>query len=301
MLLIGLGEIAALITAVSWAASAQIHTTASRMIGPLNVPVVRIPLYMTAISLVGLVTGWSTHLPEGAFFFIAVSGVMGISLADPLLYGGSVIIGPRLAVLIQSLSTCITALAGYVFLGENLNFMGWAGIFTASFGVSFVLMEGGVRHRTDFSSLTPMQWAKGAGMVLLSATSMSIGFLLLKRGMRYDVDPIWATFIRISFGGGMLWLMMLVRGKLFRVMRETWASWRIMRILLVGTCVSTVGNCLATVAMANTQAGIAATLIGLQPIMIMIVNSLVERKRPTARAVIGTAIAFGGTAMIFLR
>lgn len=301
MVSLGIGEAAGLATSISWAASCQVHTAASRILGGLNVTAARVPLYLAGIGLAAFLSGAEVSLPAGAAVFIILSGLTGIALCDPLLYSASVVIGPRLALLIQSLSACLTAVLGHLFLGESINLVGWFGIVTASGGVAFVLMEGGMKSGADLSGLSRAQFWRGLFQAFLSATGLAVSFLLLKQALLLGMHPVWASFVRMSVGGAILWVMVLLRGELVAVMRRAWTSWPILRLLLLGCCVSTFGNCLAPVAMKYTQAGIAATLIGLQPVMIIIITALADRKPPTFRAVVGTLIAFSGTAMIFLR
>ncbi|MCC8193858.1 MAG: DMT family transporter [Deltaproteobacteria bacterium] len=297
----GLGEAAALTTAASWAGSCQLHTVAGRMVGAVTLVVARFPLFAAATALVVLLTGTSTALTLESFVCIMISGALGVGISDPFLYSASITIGPRLATLLLSLSACITALLGNVFLGEHINLMGWIGILVATSGVAFVLIEGGIHHGADFSGLTNTQVAIGVGKGLMAAACLASSLLFLKQALLLGIEPFWGSFLRICAGGGVVWMLALARGRLFRIMREVWTSWPVMRVLLAGCAVSTVGNCLAPVAVKFTYAGIAATLIGLQPIMIIIITTVVERKRPSGQAIIGTLIAFGGTALIFLR
>lgn len=301
MLSFGVGETAALVTALSWAGSCQIHTMAGRMIGAVNVTTARVPLYIMGIGMVAFFSGATAGLPSGAAVFIVISAIFGITLCDPLLYSASVTIGPRLAVLLQSLSACLTAILGHFFLDETINLTGWMGIIMASSGVAFVLMEGGVKSGADFSGLTPVQKWRGIAMAFCSAVSMALSFLALKQALRLGMHPFFATFVRMCIGGAILWGIMLMRGRLFSCLKNAWTSWPVMRMLIFGCCVATVGNCLSAFAMKTIQAGIAATLIGLQPIMMIAVTTVVDRKPPTMRAIIGTVIAFTGTALIFTR
>ena len=297
----GIGEAAALITALSWAGSCQLHTVASRILGPVAVTTVRVPLYLIGIGLVAYFSGATLGMPPGAFPFILLSAIFGIALADPVLYMAAVSIGPRLALLVQSLYACITAVLGYLFLGENITALGWFGVFTATFGVAFVLLEGGITSGAGLGNISRAQIFRGAGLAFLSATGMALAFLTLKQACLLGVDPVWAAFLRFAIGGSCLWFFMLVRGKLFSSLKDTFTSWRVVKILLIACCVSTIGNCLAPVAINHVEAGIAATLIGLQPIMIIGITSVVDRRLPSLRAVVGTFIAFCGAAMIFLR
>ncbi len=296
----GLGEIAALITAASWAGSCQVHTMIGRRIGAVALTAARIPLFLAAMGTVCLIMGVDTSWSPGALTLLAVSALAGFAISDPLLYTAAVMIGPRLALLVQSLSACLTAILGYFFLGETVGLLGAAGIVTASFGVAFVLMEGGFKG-ADTSGCSPRQFRQGVTLAFIAALALAAGFLLLKQALLLGIQPTWAAFLRIGFGGIFIWSGSLLRGKLLEFLRSAWTSWSIVRLMILGCSVSTVGNFLAPYAMQLTQTGIAATLIGLQPVLIIFLTSFVDRKPPTARAIIGTLIAFSGTAMIFLR
>ena len=301
MPLIGLGELTALTTSVSWAGSCQLHTAAGRMVGAVPLVVARLPLLLTVTGLVVLVSGTSTEVTPEALVCLLISGTLGVGISDPIFYSSSITIGPRLASLLQSLSACITALLATLFMGESINLMGWLGILVATSGVAFVIIEGGIHHDADFSGLSTAQILIGVGKGLIAAACLAASFLFLKQGLLFGVEPFWATFIRFCAGGSLVWLLAFVRGQFFRAMRTVWTSRSIVRLILFACVVSTVGNCCAPIALKYTEAGIVATLIGLQPIIIIIITAVTERKFPSSHAIIGTCIAFVGTAMIFLR
>ena len=299
MPLIGLGEIAATITSLSWAWSNRIHTAIALRIGGVNVTAVRAPLYVAATGVVALLLGGPFSMPSGALVYLVISGLFGLAICDSLLYVGSVLVGSRIALLMQSLSACITAILGYLFLGESINLMCGLGIVTATCGVAFVLMEGGLQ--IENRTVPRRQLVRGVTITFISALFLSASFLLLKQALLFGVHPAWAVFVRMSTGLSMLWIALLFTGTLLPVLKRAWTDWSIVSMLLFGATVATAGNCLAAVAMKYTTAGIAATLIGLQPVMIILINTVLDRKLPTLRTVIGTCIAFSGAAMIFLR
>ena len=297
----GLGEIAALTTAASWAGSCQMHTMVGRRIGSSNMIVARAPLFLGFLAPVALVSGTSTATPLDALLFLAISAFMGMAVCDQLFYYACVTIGPRLAVLILSLSSCLTAAAGYCFLGETIGFMGAAGILAATCGIFFVMMEGGVHASSDLAFISRQQKLRGFVAACIAALAMSASFFFLKMGLRAGISPIWSSCLRIAMGGAVIWATALARRQLFSALRATWTNWPVMKMLLLACCVSTIGNVLAPVAMYYTETGIAATLIGLQPIAIIPITALADRTIPSLRAIIGTTIAFCGTALIFLR
>ena len=301
-MLIGLGELAGLATAVSWAVSCQIHTMVGRLVGAGSVTVIRVPLFVTAVTLVAFAFGADTTTPVMALFFLACSALAGIAIADPVFYMACVAIGPRLTLLIQSsLTSCLTAVLGYFFLGEHIGLMGFAGILITSAGVAFVLLEGGASPAGAGAGLSPGQLARGAFLAFAAALGLALSYLSMKQGLRQGIDPLWAAAVRVSTGSAFLWVGVALRGRLLATLRRGWSMKGVPLMLVYGCAISTVGNCLALVAMSHVESGVVATLIGLQPIAIIPVVAIAERKYPTIRALVGTLIAFGGMAVLFLR
>ncbi len=301
MAYMGIGGIAAVITALSWAGSCQIHTTAGRILGATNVTVARVPLYIISLGMVAFLTGADTGLPSGAFVFLLLSALLGITISDTAFYVTCVGIGPRLGLLLQSLSSSVAALLGFLVLGENIGLMGICGILTATFGVAFVLMEGGLKTGTNLEGVPRSQLLRGIFFGLITAFSLGLSFLLYRQALLLGVSPVWGAFLRISMGGMLIWLVAGMRGLLVPVMKQAWTDGRVIKLLLAGMAVSAVGNSLSGVAMLNAETGVATTLIGLQPIFIIPIVALIERKMPSFRAIVGTGIAFAGSAMLFLR
>jgi len=297
----GFGEIAALATAVSWAGSCQVHTLVVRQVGTLSMLVARVPLFVCFMALISFVSQTSTNTPVDGLIFISVSACMVIVAGDLLLYYACVTIGPRLAVLILSMSSCFTAIAGYVFLGETIGIIGIAGILTAIGGVAFVTLESGENISSDLAFISPSQKKKGFAAAWCAALALSAGFLFLKMGLLAGISPIWSSFLRIAIGGAIIWCIALARQQLLSTLRTTWTNLSIVKVLFFACCISAIGNVLAPVAMYYTETGIAATLIGLQPVIIIPISALIDRTIPSPRAIIGTLIAFAGIAMIFLR
>ncbi|MBG3875478.1 DMT family transporter, partial [Desulfovibrio oxamicus] len=153
---LGTGELAALSTAALWAVSCQIHAILSRRLGAHTLILLRLPI---CIVMFGAWWGASVLFfgggvmvpgaaPTGgpsplALTALALSGVFGVALCDLLFYSGVVLVGARVALLVQSLSTVITAVLGYLFLGETIGALGIAGILVATGGVAWVVGDSG--------------------------------------------------------------------------------------------------------------------------------------------------------------
>ena len=106
------GAIAAVLTSALWTINAILFTSAGKRIGAISVNAWRI--FLAALLL------WITHLlmtsevfPVGTgeqWFWIGLSGIIGLGIGDFGLFASFVIIGTRRAVLIMSLSAIFASL-----------------------------------------------------------------------------------------------------------------------------------------------------------------------------------------------
>lgn len=312
---LGTGELAALSTAALWAVSCQIHAILSRRLGAHTLILLRLPICIVmfgawwgaSVLLFGggvMVPGSSGSPSPLALISLALSGVFGVALCDLLFYSGVVLVGARVALLVQSLSTVITAMLGYLLLGEAIGPMGIAGILIATGGVAWVVGDGG----TVPEGAVPLSRAvrlRGVGLAFASALALSGGMVLSKQGLAEGVDPLFAALLRMVVAMGVFWPTAMLTGRLrpaLSVVRGDSQDRRNFRLLLVASLIGpVVGVWLSLVAIGATKTGIAATLIGLEPIFIIPVAALVERRWPTPRAIAGAGIAFVGTALLCLR
>ena len=321
----GTGEIAALSTAALWAVSCQIHAILSRRLGAHTLILLRLPICIvmfgawwgaSVLFFGGGVMASGASAPVGAdgaggqgpsllaLAALALSGVFGVALCDLLFYSGVVLVGARVALLVQSLSTVITAVLGYLFLGETIGPMGMAGILIATAGVAWVVGDGGTVPQGAVPPSRAVRM-RGVGLALASALALSSGMVLSKQGLAEGVDPLFAALLRMVVAMGVFWPTAMLTGRLrpaLSVVRGDEQDRRNFRLLLAASLIGpVVGVWLSLVAIGATKTGIAATLIGLEPIFIIPVAAMVERRWPTPRAIAGAGIAFVGTALLCLR
>lgn len=296
-----IGELAALGVAAFWAASCQLHSAAGKYLGSNGVTVMRLPFSIAVMLFIFLVSGSAADFSPPILLLLFLSSLFGIVICDTAFYHAIAIIGPRLATLTQSLSSCITALLAFVFLDETIGLTGCAGMAIAVSGVLFVLGDGASRTAIKEKQLGRAEMVKGCLIALLSAFGLALSFLFLKEAMRNGANPAWAGFLRVIFGAALLAGIGAARGWLkpvWSVFISTPPCWKLM---LLGGVFGTTGIWLSSVAVNNTATGIAATIIALEPVLIIPINALWEKRAPSLRAVTGTCVAFAGVAILLSR
>ena len=141
--MIGIGEWAALGTALAWTLSSLAWTSAGRQIGALATSFIRLIMAGVYLAIYGrLVRGlWFPSDAEShTWLYLGLSGFFGFFLADLLFFRALVLIGPRLVLLIQSLVPPLTALLSWVYLGDRIDGLNWIGMGITLAGICWVIL-----------------------------------------------------------------------------------------------------------------------------------------------------------------
>ena len=239
--------------------------------------------------------------------------MVGISVGDTAYFAAMRSVGPRLASLLTLLAVPATALGGWLFLGERLPPLAWAGVATTAGGVGWVVAErrrgpvsepaGDLPAVAPRASLLPPTatgstlWGVLLGVV---AASCHAGGQLLNRAMIRDGDlgVLWTAAWRLVAGVIVLALILPVVGRVTgrpRPRREGGPFWRyLIPAMLMGTYA---GIWLQQVAMSRAEAGYAQTLLSTSPIWVLPLAAL-SGERVSGRAVLGSLVALVGVVMV---
>src|SRR3972149_3194347 len=141
---IHIGELAALGTAVLWTLSALAWTSSGKSIGALPVSFIRMLVACVYLSIYGQIfRGMALPLDADAetWLLLASSGLFGFFIADICLFKAFLLIGPRLSLLLQTLSPPLAQIMARIFIGDKLLIKDWIGMAITLGGVVWVLLE----------------------------------------------------------------------------------------------------------------------------------------------------------------
>lgn len=294
------GELAALGTAVCWAAGSNVFAAAGRRMGSAVLNRLRI---VVAVALLGtalfVVRGspWPTWATPSQVGILAASGLVGFTFGDAMYFRSLVILGPGRAALVFSVAPIFTLLIAWPVLGELPGPLASVGIALTLGGVAWVLRER-ARH-----SIVEHEGSEAAGIAAaaLGALGQAVGFVLSRMVLREGLDPLSATVIRASAGAAGLWALAVFRGEV----RRTVAALRDRRgtLYMVSGAVlgPFMGVTLSLVALAFTQAAIASSIIATLPILTMFIAVRAHREPLTWRGLVGASVAVVGVIVLFLR
>ncbi|MCF8327067.1 MAG: DMT family transporter, partial [Bacteroidales bacterium] len=138
------GEIAGVATAVCWTATSMFFEAAGKRIGSLSVNLIRL---FIAFALLGTVN-WISRglfLPMDAsmhnLLWLALSGIIGFTIGDLLLFKAFVVVGARISMLVMALSPPIAAIGGWLILGETMDVTAILGMAITLTGIMMVVLN----------------------------------------------------------------------------------------------------------------------------------------------------------------
>ncbi|MFO7625657.1 MAG: DMT family transporter [Candidatus Fermentibacteraceae bacterium] len=288
------GILAALGTAVCWAACSFTFEVAGKRIGSYSVTVIRLFLgFLMLIPVSWVLNGtfFPGEVPARNLMLLAISGLVGFVFADLCLFSAFVRISARITMVIYTTVPLMTGLLGWAFLGETLSLQQWGGILLTSLGVAFVLTQGSVRDRGWVLTGT------GFTLALLGSLGQAAGLVIGKAGLS-GVSSIGATQIRVAAAALAFIPVTLIMRRTARIV-EGVRNGRAMKFLTLGTVAGpVVGVTLSMTAVRLIPAGVAATLISMTPIFLMIPSALFAGHRLTIRDAVGTAVAVLGGILV---
>ena len=299
-----IGEISAIGTALSFAFASILFTLSGRVIGsPL---VNRTRLIVAAIFIIGL--HWALQgqpFPQGAtteqWFWLGLSGFIGFALGDASLFQAFVMIGPRISMLIMALAPVLAAIMAWLCLGESLALQDLLGIGVTVSGIAIVVSERTGKSKNDDFERNPRQYLMGLLFALGGAAGQAGGLILSKIGLANDFPALSGNLIRLIVATLLIWLFSAFRGEIVGSYRSLKANPRATWMLSIAAVIGpAIGVWLSLIAVQRAPVGVASTLMALTPVFLIPIGYLFFKEQISKQAILGTLLAFAGTALLFL-
>ena len=303
-----MGELAALFTSVAWSFTSLQFTLAGRRVGSPVVNRTRLALAAVFLALAHLLlTGalWPQSAAPARWFWLGISGIIGLVLGDACLFQAYVLIGPRRAMLLMVLAPILSSLLAWLWLGEALTRLEIFAMLVALTGVAWVTTA----PRTQASNGVAVfagdhdhrAYLNGVLLGVGAALGQALGLLLAKQGMIGGFSTISATLMRISVALATIVLVTLAQGQVratLTALRDRTAFRFILGGAFTGPFLGIWGS---MIAVQNAPLGVASTLLALPPVLLIPLMHWVFHEQITRRAVVGTLVALTGAALLFLQ
>ncbi|MFW5805719.1 MAG: DMT family transporter, partial [Bacteroidales bacterium] len=233
--------------------------------------------------------------------WLALSGLIGFTIGDLLLFQAFVVVGARVSMLVMALSPPMAAIFGWIILGETMEVTAVVGMTITLSGIMMVVLNRPAKT-PDGKKARLKDWITNPLGLLLAfggSTGQALGLVLSKKGMAgYDV--VASTHIRVMAGaiGFMVVFFFMKRWhKVFAALKDRKGMLFTSGGAFFGPFL---GVTLSLVAVKFTSAGIAQTLMSLTPVFILLPAAVIFKERVTLREIVGAFVAVGGVALFFI-
>jgi len=239
--------------------------------------------------------------PGRTWFYLIVSGLMGFTFGDLCLLQAFVIIGARISMLLMALAPPITALIGWLFLGETMTLKSLAGMALTLTGIAIVVLKRPAPSNDDDSS-KKMKFSYPIWGILLGlggAIGQATGLVLSKSGMR-GYDAFASAQIRVLAGiAG--FVILFAFWKVWKTAYKALSNRKAMIQLSVGAFFGPfLGVSFSLLAVQLTTTGIASTIMAMVPVLIIPPAFLIFKEKVTLKEILGAILAVSGVALFFL-
>lgn len=294
-----IGELAALSTAILWTLSALIWTATGKQIGALAVSSIRIAL--TCILLIiysRIVAGlWlPTDLPLQTWLLLGTAGFFWYFVSDLCLFKSFLLIGPRLSLLITSLTPPMAAALSWICINDKLDPWQWMAMGVTLAGVTWVVSE---QPNGDVHPHSQRDRTRGIILAIVAAAAQAAGIVLSKQGVG-ECDPMAGTLI-CMLGSLSGFLMLVTFRRRWPAVLAATRHGRTMALLGVGVVIGPIlGVACVLIANSKAPAGVVTTILATMPVLIFPFSVILHREKVSVRAVVGAIFAVIGIAMLVL-
>lgn len=291
------GEICALLAAVSWASALVLFKISGESMSPLSLNlfknVVGVILLWATMPLIQERAQATTPLGVDDFCILIASGIIGIAIADTLLFYALRRIGVGLLSIAECSYAPLVVVFALLMLGEQIesrHYLGGALVLSGVIVASTHAPPPGLARKDIVSGLL---------LAVISTMLMAFGIVWVKPILERTA-LVEAAFIRLAGGTVVLAGFMALspqRAKLFSVFRPS-QSWK------TAIPASVFGTYFAMLFWVGgfkyTKAGIAAVLNQTSTILAFILASIFLHERLSRRKIIAVVLALAGVLVVTL-
>ncbi len=293
-----LGEMAALAAALCWTVTAVAFETAGKKVGSISVNLIRLVLAFVLISIYNLFSrGMLLPLDasNSAWLWLTISGIIGFVIGDLFLFQAYVEVGARISMLIMSTVPPITAITGFILMGEKITPLGLAGMLITIGGIAIVVLT----KNPDDKKVRLSHPIKGLIFAFIGALGQAFGLVFSKFGMG-SYDPFAATQIRIIaaiIGFSIVITVSKNWGKVFVAFKDMKA----MKYISIGSLFGPfIGVSLSLLAVQHASTGIVSTITSITPILLIPVSIIAFKEKIFPKEIFGAIITLLGISLLFI-
>ena len=235
------------------------------------------------------------------WILLIISGLIGFTFGDLCLFQAFVVVGARISMLLMALAPPMTALIGWIVLGETMNMKSWIGMVLTIAGIAIVVLEReGHDEKTGTTRKVKFNYPLwGILLGLGGALGQAAGLVISKYAMK-DYNAFASAQIRVISGIAGFVILFFIYGH-WKDAFKSLSDRKAMGQLSLGAFFGPfLGVSFSLLSVQLTSTGIAATIMAMVPILIIPPSVLLFREKVNFKEIIGAVLAVSGVALFFL-
>ena len=290
-----LGSIFAISSAFFWASAVIMFKKCGEVFSPISLNLYKslVAAVLLALTMMILNIPFFPERPMNDWLLLALSGFLGITLADMFFFMSLNRLGAGLVAIVECFYLPSVILFSFILLGEQLSpqaIIGGIMVLSAVFIGSYTKKRA-KKNKTEKKDLLIGIIAGCISMILLA-----VGIVMIKEILE-QTDVFWATFIRVATGLVSLLIIVAFHPKRKRYLDELKFS----RAWVVALPASVCGNFIALLfwvaGMKYTTASQAGILNQMSTIFIFILAAVFLKEKITVNRSIAIAVAVTGACL----
>lgn len=309
--MINTGIFFALLTTLSWSIGIFPFTQAARRLGinPLNN--FRLILATIIIGAIASIVGLKDFIKIfsldylNVWLWLGVSGIIGLTIGDYFAFAMYRVLGARIGSVLTTFAPAAALILGSLLINEHISLIGIIGIIITITGVNFVSL--GKSEREKIPNHGHGSIAYGILSGVLAALCQGAGLVLAKKGMmsheNIQLNPIHATFIRLSAAATFLFVFTMLKGKIKEVIIPIISNKNEgIKYAVSGTIFGPViGVCLSLFTVSLIDPSVAQTIFSLVPAFAFLLSVIFFREKITYKSITGLIVAITGVIILIWR
>jgi len=287
-----------------WTVTALAFEASSKRVGSMTVNLFRLIVGFFFLSIFTWIYR-GLFLPVDAtpqaWILLIISGLIGFTFGDLCLFQAFVVIGARISMLLMALAPPMTALIGWIVLGETLNMKSWIGMVLTIAGIAIVVLEREDHHeKTGATRKVKFNYPLwGILLGLGGALGQATGLVISKYAMK-GYDAFASAQIRVLAGIAGFVVLFTLFGFWKNALRGI-SDRKAMSQLSLGAFFGPfLGVSFSLLSVQLTSTGIASTIMAMVPVLIIPPSVILFKEKVNLREILGAILAVGGVALFFL-
>jgi drug/metabolite transporter (DMT)-like permease len=290
-----LGSVFAISSAFLWASAVILYKKSGDLFSPISLNIYKsiVALVLVLATMLILRIPFFPDIPIKDWLLLALSGILGITLADIFFFTALNKLGASLVAILECFYLPSVLLFSYLILGEKL---GPGGILGSLLVLSAIIVGSvGKKGLTRQNKLSRDDF-QGIVAGILSTLFLAIGIVIIKEVLEQS-NVFWATLVRVVAGIISLLLIVICHPK----RRQYFNELKFSRAWLTALPASVCGNYFALICwvagMKYTTASQAAILNQMSSIFILILAAIFLKEKITVNKTIAICLAITGACL----